>query len=229
MPKRTGGVAPAAGTGGPALPCHPAGPNKVLREIPAQNTDSGRTSCSEGDRPGEPGVLSMTLFFLLLLDPSSSPHSRGPGVLSRGCIPPLPRARRSSSIGDCSLNPTTRPRRPSAAKRPPLRRLRNRGPYLHDGRAKTLDEMVIRRGGRRAESDLQSNAPTEVERLQVQALLETLVATASANSPEVSLAVEEGARGAAGASATPGTGDRPREGLPSVRRTSCSCSAQKSH
>ena len=82
----------------------------------------------------------MILFFLLLLDPSSFLHPRGRVVLFRGITPPLPPARRPSSIGDRSSSPTTRPRRPSAANRPPLWGLRDSGPYLHDGRAKTLDE-----------------------------------------------------------------------------------------
>jgi hypothetical protein len=164
----------------------------------------------------------MTLFFLLLLDSSSFLHPRGPGCAVPGEHPPLPRARRPSSIGDRSSNSPTRPRRPSAANRPPLGWLRNSGPYLHDGRAKILDETVMWHGGQRAESDRRFQALTEVERLQVQAFLKTLVAPASANSPEVSLAVEEGARGAAGASATSGTGGQPREDVRPVRRISCS-------
>ena len=99
--------------------------------------------------------------------------------------------------------------------------LRSSGSYLHDGRAKTLDEPVTWPGGLRPESDRRFQAPTEVERLQVQAFLKTLVAPASANSHEVSLAVEEGARGAAGASTTSGTGGRPREGVQPARRISC--------
>ena len=72
--------------------------------------------------------------------------------------------------------------------------LRSSGPYLHDGRAKILDETVTWPGGRRAESDRRFQALTEVERLRAQAFLKTLVAPASAGSPEVSLAVEEDAR-----------------------------------
>src|SRR5262245_27175440 len=56
--------------------------------MPAQSTDRGRTSRSEDDRPGEPGVLSMTLFFLLLLGPSSFLHPRGPGCAVPGEHPP---------------------------------------------------------------------------------------------------------------------------------------------
>ena len=89
----------------------------------------------------------MILFFLLLLDPSSFLHLREPPggrvVLFRGITPPLPPARRPSSIGDRSSSPTTRPRRPSAANRPSLWGLRDAGPYLHDGTAKTLDVAVI--------------------------------------------------------------------------------------
>ena len=65
--------------------------------------------------------------------------------------------------------PTTRPGKPSAANRPPLWGLRDSGPYLHDGRAKTLDEAVMWHGGQGAESARQFRALTRVERLQVQA------------------------------------------------------------
>jgi hypothetical protein len=99
---------------------------------------------------------------------------------------------------------------------------RNLGSYLHDGRTKILDKSAMWPAGRRAESDRRFQALTEVERLRVQAFLKTLVASSSANSHEVSLAVEEGARGAAGASATSGRGGQPREGLQPVRRISCS-------
>jgi len=95
--------------------------------------------------------------------------------------------------------------------------LRSSGSYLHDGRAKTLDEPVTCPGGLRPESDRRFQGLTEVERLRVQASLKTLVAPASANSHEVSLAVEEGARGEAGDSATSETGGPPRRGVQSVR------------
>jgi hypothetical protein len=72
--------------------------------------------------------------------------------------------------------------------------LRDSGPYLHDGRAKALDEAVMRHGGEGAESARRFPALIRLERLQVQAFLKTLVAPASAGSPEVSLAVEEDAR-----------------------------------
>ena len=65
----------------------------VTAEILAQNGDTGRTSCSEGERAGEPGVLPMILFFLLLLEPSSFLPPAGRVVLFRGITPPLPPAR----------------------------------------------------------------------------------------------------------------------------------------
>ena len=72
-----------------------------------------------------------------------------------------------------------------------------------------------------AESARQFQALTRVERLQVQAFQKTLVAPASAGSPEASLADEEDARGAEGASAAPGRGREPPADVQSVRRRSC--------
>ena len=73
----------------------------------------------------------MILFFLLLLDPSSFLHPPRPGcavpgdhALSTSCATAVLDRGRSSS-------PTTRPLRPSAAKRPPLWGLRDSLPYLH--------------------------------------------------------------------------------------------------
>jgi hypothetical protein len=91
--------------------------------------------------------------------------------------------------------------------------LRSSGSYLNDRRAKTLDEAVTWPGGRRPDWDRRFQPLTEVGRLQVQAFLKTLVAPASANSHEVSLALDEGVRGAAEASATSGTGGPPRKGV----------------
>ena len=68
--------------------------------------------------------------------------------------------------------------------------LRSSGSYLHDRRVKTLDETVTWPGGRRPEPDRRFQALTEVERLQVQGSLKTLVAPSSANSHGVSLAAK---------------------------------------
>ena len=136
----------------------------------------------------------MIRFFLLPLELSSFLHAPGPGCAVPGDHALQPPARRPSLAGDSSSSPTTRPTRPSAANRPPLWGLRDSGPYLHDGRAKTLDEAVMWHGGEGAESARQFQALTRVERLQVRAFPKTLDAPASAGSPEVSLAVEEDAR-----------------------------------
>jgi hypothetical protein len=65
-----------------------------------------------------PGVPPMILFFLLLFEPSSILPPGFRVVLFRGITPPLPTARRASSLGDRSSCSTTRPRRLSAANRP---------------------------------------------------------------------------------------------------------------
>ena len=126
-------------------------------------------------------------------------------MLFRGITPLVRPARRPFPIGDRSSSPTTRPRRPSAANRPPMGWLRSSGSYLHYGRVKSLDETVTWPGGRRPEPDRRFQALTEVERLQAQASLKTLVAPASAGSPEVSLAVEEEARAVQQELSGPGT------------------------
>jgi hypothetical protein len=81
-------------------------------------------------------------------------------------------------------------------------------------------------GGEGAESARQFQALTRVERLHVQAFLKSLVAPASAGSPEVSFAVDEDARVEAGASAAPGRGGEPPVDVQSVRRIGCFCNAQ---
>jgi CxxC motif-containing protein (DUF1111 family) len=77
---------------------------------------------------------------------------------------------------------------------PPLWGLRDSGPYMHDGRAKTLEEAVLWHGGQGAASVRQFRALTRPAQLRLEAFLKTLVAPASAGSPEASLAVEEDAR-----------------------------------
>jgi CxxC motif-containing protein (DUF1111 family) len=53
---------------------------------------------------------------------------------------------------------------------------RDSGPYLHDGRAQTLEEAVALHGGQGAESALKFFALSPRERLQVEAFLKSLVA-----------------------------------------------------
>jgi CxxC motif-containing protein (DUF1111 family) len=62
---------------------------------------------------------------------------------------------------------------------PPLWGFRDSGPYLHDGRAQTLDEAVAMHGGQGAASAVKFFALSPRERLQVEAFLKSLVAPAS--------------------------------------------------
>ena len=59
---------------------------------------------------------------------------------------------------------------------PPLWGFRDSGPYLHDGRAQTLDEAVAMHGGQGAAAAHRFFELTPRERLQVEAFLKSLVA-----------------------------------------------------
>ena len=59
---------------------------------------------------------------------------------------------------------------------PPLWGFRDSGPYLHDGRAETLEEAVAMHGGQGQESARQFFELKLRERLQVQTFLNSLVA-----------------------------------------------------
>jgi len=59
---------------------------------------------------------------------------------------------------------------------PPLWGLRDSGPYLHDGRAQTIDQAVSFHGGQGAASAHRYFELTPRERLQVDAFLKSLVA-----------------------------------------------------
>jgi len=62
---------------------------------------------------------------------------------------------------------------------PPLWGFRDSGPYLHDGRAQTLEQAVAMHGGQGAASARRFFALSPRERLQVEALLKSLVAPPS--------------------------------------------------
>ena len=69
------------------------------------------------------------------------------------------------------------PRAPSQEWRtPPLWGFRDSGPYLHDGRAQTLEQAVAMHGGQGAASALKFFELSPKERLQVEAFLKSLVA-----------------------------------------------------
>ena len=59
---------------------------------------------------------------------------------------------------------------------PPLWGFRDSGPYLHDGRAQTLEQAVAMHGGQGAPSAQKFFELSPRERLQVEAFLKSLVA-----------------------------------------------------
>ena len=67
---------------------------------------------------------------------------------------------------------------------PPLWGFRDSGPYLHDGRAQTLDEAVAWHGGQGATSAYRFRALTRTERSHVRAFLSSLAAPAPAVAPQ---------------------------------------------
>ena len=85
-------------------------------------------------------------------------------------------------------SPNVKTPAPGAAKRPtgpatrqewrtpPLWGFRDSGPYLHDGRAATLEEAVALHGGEAARSARDFFALRPLERQQIAAFLKTLVA-----------------------------------------------------
>ena len=63
---------------------------------------------------------------------------------------------------------------------PPLWGVRDSGPYLHDGRAQTLEQAVALHGGQGANAAQRFFELSPRQRLQVEAFLKSLVAPASA-------------------------------------------------
>jgi CxxC motif-containing protein (DUF1111 family) len=101
----------------------------------------------------------------------------------------------SDSAGDSSDEPlvpmigvadagAARPKAPSAPRgatrqewrTPPLWGFRDSGPYLHDGRAQTLEQAVAMHGGQGATAARKFFELSPRERLQVEAFLKSLVA-----------------------------------------------------
>jgi CxxC motif-containing protein (DUF1111 family) len=73
---------------------------------------------------------------------------------------------------------------------PPLWGFRDSGPYLHDGRARTLEEAVALHGGQGEDSARRFHALSAVGRAQVEAFLTALVSPAAADSPGLPSAPE---------------------------------------
>lgn len=72
--------------------------------------------------------------------------------------------------------PATGPARRQEWRTPPLWGFRDSGPYLHDGRAQTLEQTLAFHGGEATQSAQQYFQLTPQERLKLQAFLKSLVA-----------------------------------------------------
>jgi RNA polymerase sigma factor (sigma-70 family) len=83
---------------------------------------------------------------------------------------------------------------PGEWRTPPLWGFRDSGPYLHDGRAETLDEAVALHGGQGAQAARAYFALADDARADVEAFLKSLVAPAATAAPGVMLAAELEAR-----------------------------------
>jgi CxxC motif-containing protein (DUF1111 family) len=86
---------------------------------------------------------------------------------------------------DSPVGPT-----PREWRTPPLWGYRDSGPYLHDGRAQSLEEAVALHEGQGKASAHQFFSLSSPERSQVEAFLKSLVAPSSAAAPGVVLAAE---------------------------------------
>jgi CxxC motif-containing protein (DUF1111 family) len=99
---------------------------------------------------------------------------------SEGDEPLLPRITLPDVAANSKAAPATAPQLRGATrqewKTPPLWGYRDSGPYLHDGRAQTLDEAVAMHGGQGAAAAHRYFQLTPREQLQVQAFLKSLVA-----------------------------------------------------
>ena len=84
--------------------------------------------------------------------------------------------------------PAQAPKEPKSARKnewrtPPLWGFRDSGPYLHDGRAQTLEQAVAIHGGQASESAKQFFLLSPTERLQLEAFLKSLVAPSQKAEP----------------------------------------------
>ncbi len=79
---------------------------------------------------------------------------------------------------------------PGEWRTPPLWGYRDSGPYLHDGRAETLEEVVALHGGQGTSAAQAFFALTPEKRSSIEAFLKSLVAPSSAYAPGVVLAAE---------------------------------------
>jgi hypothetical protein len=79
---------------------------------------------------------------------------------------------------------------PREWRTPPLWGYRDSGPYLHDGRARNLEEAVALHGGQAKSSAKRFFALSPRDRAQIEAFLKSLVAPSAADLPGIMLAAE---------------------------------------
>ncbi|AGA26815.1 sigma-70 family RNA polymerase sigma factor [Singulisphaera acidiphila] len=80
--------------------------------------------------------------------------------------------------------------RPGEWRTPPLWGFRDSGPYMHDGRAQTLEEAIALHRGQAANVTRRFFSLTSQEQSQIEAFLKSLVAPSAASTPGVMLAAE---------------------------------------
>ncbi len=90
--------------------------------------------------------------------------------------PVVPGAALAPDAGAAGKRPTTGPASRFEWRTPPLWGFRDSGPYLHDGRAETLDQAVALHGGEAANIAQRYFALGGRDRRQVEAFLKSLTA-----------------------------------------------------
>jgi CxxC motif-containing protein (DUF1111 family) len=98
----------------------------------------------------------------------------------------------SDGGGSYGIDNSDSPQAPTARewRTPPLWGFRDSGPYMHDGRAQSLEEAVALHEGQGTKSARKFFALTPRERSQVEAFLKSLVAPSAAANPGIVLAAE---------------------------------------
>ena len=98
----------------------------------------------------------------------------------------------SDPAGSYGFDSSDSPEAPTARewRTPPLWGYRDSGPYMHDGRAQSLEEAVALHEGQGTKSARKFFALSAREQSQVEAFLKSLVAPAAASNPGIVLAAE---------------------------------------
>ena len=120
-----------------------------------------------------PGVAAVVAAPRVLAEPALTVTTTETVVIAGSMTPGNGMARNASGI---ARRPASGPATRQEWRTPPLWGFRDSGPYLHDGRAATLDQAVALHGGEGTSSARHYFMLSPEERLQLQAFLKTLVA-----------------------------------------------------